>query len=69
MWATSREGVAARMSPAALKRTTARSSGFTVSASYSLGPIGACDTRDEEGPERGMGGRSIVARNRCGTGE
>lgn len=45
------------------------SSGFAVSASYRRGPIGAWETREEEGAEVGIGGRSMVARYRCGMGE
>ena len=69
MWATSREGVAARISPEGENLTTALSSGLTVRASYSLGPIGECETLDEDGADAGRGGRSIVARYLAGTGE
>ena len=57
------------MSPEGENLTTALSSGLAVRASYSRGPIGECDTRDEDGAEAGRGGRSMVARNLAGTGE
>lgn len=58
----SREGVAAKMSPVEEKRTIALSSGFVVRASYRRGPIGRWETREDEGADVGMGGRSMVAR-------
>jgi hypothetical protein len=61
--------VAAKISPVEENRTIVVSSGLAVSASYNLGPIGMCDTREEDGAEVGMGGRSMVARYRCGMGE
>ena len=69
MCATSREGVAARISPEGENLTTALSSGFRVKASYNRGPIGVWDTREEDGAVAGRGGRSIVARYLAGTGE
>jgi hypothetical protein len=69
MWATSREGVAANISPVEENRTMVVSSGLAVRASYSRGPIGICETREDDGAEMGMGGRSMVARYRCGMGE
>lgn len=69
MCATSLEGVAARISPDGENLTTAWLSGSRVRASYSRGPIGECETRDEDGAEAERGGRSIVARYLAGTGE